>query len=133
MVDSLASTIDIAPSILEHEQLTPIVVCRDKVSSVPLTMTSIAKNLLIEFNDGAAKLGFESPHASERCAPNRGGIPFMQERLEGELYDLQSTPDETNNLWNSNNYKHIRGDLALRKNQYLTRQMDESSRLIRIA
>lgn len=38
------------------------------------------EELLVEFNDGAAKLGFESPHASERCAPNRGGIPFMREK-----------------------------------------------------
>ena len=51
----------------------------------------------------------------------------------GELYDLNADPNETRNLWEDVEYSGVRGDLALRMNHHLTRQMDESPRALRLA
>ena len=52
--------------------------------------------------------------------------------LWGELYDLESDPRETNNLWDSAKHEEIRAELTLQLAHMLTGQMDESpiSRLL---
>ena len=51
----------------------------------------------------------------------------------GELYDLESDPDETNNLWDDPETKNIRMQYSERLNHQLTNQMDESPRSTRLA
>jgi hypothetical protein len=51
----------------------------------------------------------------------------------GELYDLETDPDETNNLWTDAAHDAVKARLSLRLAHHLTGLMDESPRGRRIA
>ena len=88
--------------------------------------------LLCEYNDNGARLGFNRPARVRGIRTERWRFTIYQGELWGELYDLESDPRETNNLWDSAKHEEIRAELTLQLAHMLTGQMDESpiSRLL---
>jgi len=132
-VDALASTIDIAPSILERAGLTPYRGVQGQSFIESFNNNTHRDELLIEFNDGSAKLGFESPARVRTLRTKSWRFSMYAGEDWGELYNLKTDPNESHNLWDSDEHRGIRGDLAMRLNHHLTQQMDESPRSVRIA
>ena len=95
--------------------------------------TTKRDDLLIEYNDGGARLGFEEPSRVRALLTGRYRITIYRDQDWGELYDLSEDPNETHNLWDDPNHAGIKLDLSLRLNQQLTAMMDESPRSQRIA
>ena len=131
--DTLASTIDIGPSILDRAGLTPYRGTQGYSFLNAMNDGNHRDELLIEFNDGAARLGFEKPARVRTLRSKAWRYSVYADEDWGELYDLKNDPNETHNLWHSKDHSDIRGELALRLNHHLVRQMDESPRSVRIA
>jgi len=134
VVRTMASTIDIGPTILDRAGLEPFRGTQG-ASFLPTIRTGRPHRdeALIEFNDGAARLGFETPARVRTLRTDSWRFTVYAGEGWGELYDLQRDPRETMNLWDSPDHREIRGDLALRLSHHLARQMDESPRAERFA
>ena len=134
VTETMASTIDIAPTILDRAGLTPYRGIQGK-SFLPVLKDGAAHrdDVLIEFNDGAAKYGFSTPARVRTLRSSDWRFTIYADEDWGELYDLNADPDETHNLWDSPGHQTLKGQLALRLAHLLTRQMDESPRSQHIA
>ena len=89
--------------------------------------------LLIEHHDGGARMGFAEP-ARVRCLlTDRWRLTVYKDQDWGELYDRQSDPGETNNLWDDAAHRSVRGELMERLVQEMVRAMEESPRAKRTA
>ena len=84
--------------------------------------------VLIEYNDGGARLGFKTPARVRSIVTKSYKYNVFLNEDWGELYDLTIDPSETNNLWDSPKYSTIKAELSLLMNQELIGLMDESPR-----
>ena len=82
--------------------------------------------VLTEFNDLGKRLGFTRPARVRSLRTESWRFTLYQDEPWGELYDLETDPQETNNLWDSAAHAGIKADLILRLAHMLTGQMDES-------
>lgn len=136
--DTLASTIDISTTILERAGLIPYHGIQGK-SFLPILQEDTQQHLehrdevFIEFNDGGAKFGFEKPCRVRSLITKNWRLSMYRDQDWGELYDLQSDPDETNNLWTDATYINQKLQLTERLVHHLIYQMDESPRPERLA
>ena len=89
--------------------------------------------LLIGYNDGGPRLGFEKPARVRALVTADWRYTVYFDQIWGELYDLKNDPFETNNLWSDPNHANIRASLAERLNHHLIAQMDESPLSDRLA
>lgn len=94
------STVDIAPTILARAGLLPYngMQGRDMLP-VARGEEPAREELLIEFEDNAPKMGFESPAVARTLLTRRYRLTLFLDCEWGELYDLQEDPNETRNLW----------------------------------
>jgi len=124
---ALASTIDVSASMLERAGLLPYHGMQGKSFLGCLeTEDSHRDALLIEYNDGASRLGFVPP-ARVRSLRTREWRFTTYSGLDwGELYDLSADPQETQNLWDDPAFASIKAELSLKLIDHLTAQMDES-------
>lgn len=134
VTDALASTVDLASSILQRADLTPFN-GNQGVSFLEVINGAVEtrEDLLIEYNDGGARLGFAKPSRVRALVSHKWRYTVYLDQTWGELYDLENDPDETVNLWDDASYSEVRGQLAERLNHQLIRQMDESPLSDRIA
>ena len=134
IVQSLASTIDISATILDRAGLVPYFGMQGQ-SFLETIMSGCThrEELLIEFNDGAPKFGFDLPARVRSLLDDRWRYTLYAQQPWGELYDLSKDPRETCNLWDNPEYSEVRAHLAERLCHHLTTQMDESPRAIRRA
>ena len=125
--DTLASTVDISTTILERAGLVPYHGIQGK-SLLPTLQNSAAHRdeVLIEFNDGGAKFGFERPTRVRSLITQDWRLSMYRDQDWGELYDLKNDPDETHNLWDDADYAPQRMQLTERLVHQLMHQMDES-------
>ncbi|MFY0612720.1 MAG: sulfatase-like hydrolase/transferase [Hyphomicrobiaceae bacterium] len=127
--NALASTVDIGQTVLERAGLAPYFGVQGQSLLTNINGASGARDeLLIEYNDGMARLGFDEPPRVRALVTNMWRYTVYAGHQWGELYDLDSDPNETNNLWNSAAHATVRAELAERLNHHLIRQMDESPR-----
>jgi len=132
--ETLASTVDLAPTILQRAGLEPFAGNQGCSFLGALDGTLGERDdLLIEYNDGGARLGFSKPSRVRAVVSDRWRYTAYLDQSWGELYDLQKDPHETNNLWDSEHHHSIRAELSERLNQHLIFQMDESPQSDRIA
>ncbi len=126
---TMASTIDIGATVLDRAGLAPFRGIQG-TSFLPTVRTCCTHRdeLLIEFNDSAARIGFETPARVRTLRTKSWRFTIYADESWGELYDLKLDPNETENLWDSPDHRDIRGELALRLNHHLARQIDESPR-----
>ena len=132
--EALASTTDLAATILNRAGLEPFNGNQGK-SLLPLLNGAerIRDDLLIEFNDGGPRLCFEKPARLRSVVTDEWRYTMYLDHDWGELYHLKDDPNETHNLWDSEDHKDVRRVLAERLTHHLTAQMDASPRADRMA
>ena len=132
--DALTSTIDIAATILDRAGLEPFNGNQGQ-SLIPLLdgHAGARDELLIEYNDGGSRLGFEKAARVRALVTRNWRYTMYKDQEWGELYDLRNDPNETHNLWDSAEHFKIRAVLAEKLNHHLTAQMDESPLSNRVA
>ena len=94
---------------------------------------SLREDLLIEYNDGMPRLGFETPARVRSIVTQDWRYTVYAGHDWGELYDLRSDTIETRNLWDAPAYQAVRAQMSERLNHHLIGQMDESPRSHRLA
>lgn len=131
---ALCSTVDLAATILERAGLEPFNGNQGQ-SFLPATLGADGPRdeVLIEYNDGGKRLGFEEPARVRALVTAEWRYTIYRDQTWGELYDLVGDPDETHNLWDSADHAQIRAHLSERMNHHLMAQMDESPMSHRIA
>ena len=131
---TLSSTIDLSATILDRAGIDPYFGIEGKTLLSSMSKDEKLRNeLLIEYNDGGARLGFKTPARVRSLLTEKFRFTFYLDQDWGELYDLNKDPNETNNLWNKAEYKDIKAELSLSLNQSLTGLMDESPQSKRLA
>lgn len=131
---ALASTVDIAATVLERAGIEPYNGMQGKsFKSVLDNDEEVRNELLIEYNDGVTRLGFKEPARVRALVTKRYRYTMYLDQDWGELYDLENDPQESNNLWSDPDYHSVRLELSERLNHHLTAQMDESPQSDRIA
>jgi len=132
--DALSSTIDIAATILDRAGIKPFNGNQGRsLCNVINGRDDVRDDLLIEYNDGGRRLGFDKPSRMRSVLTKRYRYTMYLDQDWGELYDLKNDPNETNNLWDNADYASVRSELAERLTHHLTAQMDESPLSDRIA
>lgn len=126
-VEAMASTLDISASILDRAGLAPYRGVQGRSFLEPMQSGATHRDeMLIEYNDGMARLGFERPARVRALVTPEWRYTLYRDEDWGELYDLVQDPDETRNLWDSKAHADIRARLSLRLNHHLAAQMDDS-------
>ncbi|MFK7835963.1 MAG: sulfatase [Sulfitobacter sp.] len=132
--DALCSTVDLAATILDRVGLEPFNGNQGQ-SFLPVTQgrEGPREEALIEYNDGGKRLGFAEPARVRTLITQDWRYTVYRDQDWGELYDLKTDPDETENLWDSVAHQETRAHLAERLVHHLIAQMDESPQSDRIA
>lgn len=131
---ALASTIDISATILERAGVDPYFGIQGKSFLACVNgANEHRKNVLIEYNDGFPRGGFDES-ARVRClVKNDWQLTVYKGQNWGELYDLKSDPLQTHNLWDSPTHAATKAALFEELTQLLIEQMDESPQSSRLA
>ena len=134
VTDAMVSTVDIAPTILARAGVDTFNGMQGIAFNEVLTGGDAKReDVLIEYNDGGSRLGFEKPARVRAVVSQRWRYTMYLDQDWGELYDLKNDPNESHNLWDAEKYKAVRAELSERLNHHLTRQMDESPKANRLA
>ena len=132
---ALASTVDISATILDRAGVRAFNGIQGQ-SLEPVLSGNHAEHrdeLLIEFNDGGRRVGFDAPARLRSLVTRDWRYTIYLNQPWGELYDLRNDPNETHNLWDDATAAGVRAHLAGRLNHHLTAQMDESPESLRLA
>lgn len=131
---ALASTIELSATILDRAGVDPYFGMQGQ-SFLPCVHGSAKHrdSLLIEFNDGLTRMGFDAPARVRTLITDRWQFSFYRGQDWGEIYDLQNDPRQTHNLWSDTAYREIKGELFETLTDHLIGQMDESPRSSRMA
>ena len=90
-------------------------------------------NLLIEFNDGFARNGFNTSARVRSIVNKSWQLSVYKGEDWGELYDLENDPLQRCNLWDSVEHVAIKAGLFEELTELLIGQMDESPQSSRLA
>jgi arylsulfatase A-like enzyme len=131
---ALASTADLAPTIIERAGLKPYWGIQGK-SLLPAIRDDARPHdeILIEFQDGAPRLGFTEPAFVRSLVTDTHRLTLYKGETWGELYDLVKDPDETFNLWDEPSQAATRARLTERLVQAMMQAVDQSPRAVRRA
>lgn len=110
---ALASTLDIAPTVLERAgveayggmQGRSLLGCMDGANSV-------WDSLLIEYQDSRTRQGFTRPACVRSLITDRHRLSVYLDQGWGELYDHHQDPDESHNLWDEPAHRETRAQLT---------------------
>ncbi len=132
--NALLSTIDIPAAILDRAGVRPYFGMQGQSFLDCLAGGGGPREeLLVEYNDNGARLGFASPARMRSIVDDRFRFTIYAGLPWGELYDLEQDPDETTNLWDDPARAGDKAALSLRLNHLLAGLMDESPRPARRA
>ncbi len=132
--DALASTVDIAPTILDRADLAPFFGMQGH-SLLPTMEEGLAvrEDLLVEHNDSGPRMGLSRPARVRSLKTKNWRLTVYKGEDWGELYDLRSDPKQVKNLWFSEDHENVKSGLMERLVDHLVAQMDESPRANRFA
>ncbi len=132
--NAVCSTVDIASSILERAGSKTFNGNQGK-SFLPVLLgeTPLRDEALIEYNDSGCRLGFPEPARVRSVITRDWRYTVYKDCDWGELYNLKSDPDETENLWESSAFTSTKSYFSERLNHHLIAQMDESPLSDRLA
>jgi len=133
-VDTLASTVDMSATILDRAGIAPYVGMQG-VSLLNAIRTGARAHeaLLVEYNDGFARMGFNSPARARTVMTGRWRLTVYRDQDWGELYDRRTDPTQSHNLWDDPARAAIKSEMLERLAHLLIAQMDESPRALRSA
>jgi len=132
--DVLASTVDIAPTILDRAGLAPYYGMQGCSLLPALAGQDLERDdLLVEHNDLAPRMGFERSGRARTVKTKDWRLTLYKNEGWGELYDLNGDPKQVKNLWFSADHEKVKSDMMERLATQLIAQMDESPRANRWA
>ncbi len=131
---ALASTVDLAPTIIERAGLKPYWGIQGK-SLLPAIRdgAQVHDRLLVEFQDSGPRFGFAEPAIVRTLVTDTHRISLYKGEAWGELYDLVNDPNETCNLWDDPSQTVTRAHLTERLAQAMMDAVDQSPRAVRRA
>ena len=132
---ALASTIDVAPSIIERAGLKPYWGIQGKslINALEDPARQVRDNLLIEFQDNKTRMGFPAPPFGRTVIGPKYKLSIYKDEDWGELYDLEADPDETNNLWDESESGSVKRKMLEALVREMMEAVDQSPRGIRRA
>ncbi|PLS21234.1 sulfatase family protein [Neptunicoccus cionae] len=131
---ALASTIDISATILERAGVDPYFgIQGQSFLECVQGKNRHRKSLLIEYNDGLTRMGFDAPARVRSVVTQDWQFSVYKDQDWGELYNLKDDVRQTRNLWDDPEYKDIKAQFFAELTQHLIGQMDESPRSSRLA
>ena len=134
LTEAMASTIDVSASILDRAGLEPFNGIQGRSFLNALDGKSSHRDeVFIEHNDGGPRMGLKQAARVRTIRNKKWRFSVFAGENWGELYDLEDDPKETKNLWHDPIYSHQKAYLSLQLVEYLTLQMDESPRAMRLA
>jgi arylsulfatase A-like enzyme len=132
--DDLTSTVDIAPTILKRAGISPYVGMQGHDLRPGETQVATARqSLLVEYNDGFARLGFDEPTRVRTVLTKDWRATIYRDQIWGELYDRRNDPLQIRNLWSDPEHSKVRGEMMELLAHRLMELMDESPRSNRAA
>ncbi|MEZ5844246.1 MAG: sulfatase-like hydrolase/transferase [Hyphomicrobiaceae bacterium] len=131
---TMASTIDIAPTILERAGITPYngIQGRSLLQAIA-GASDTDRALLVEDEQQGPVLSFEQPTRVRTIVTSRHRLSIYSAADWGELYDLESDPHELVNLWADRGSARIKCALLERLAHLLMQTDDTSPAPIRLA
>ncbi|MEM6986701.1 MAG: sulfatase-like hydrolase/transferase [Pseudomonadota bacterium] len=131
---ALASTIDLSATILDRVGVDPYNGMQGQSFLACVHGNSDHRDkLLIEFNDGFARDGFEESARVRTLVNHNWQLSVYKDQDWGELYDLKNDPLQTLNLWHSRDHAPTKAQLFEDLTQLLIGQMDDSPLSSRLA
>lgn len=132
--DALASTIDIAATILERIGETPYVGMQGR-SLLPVIRGggSVRDAMLVEYSDGFARMGFDTPARGRSVMTKDWRLTVYRDQNWGELYNRVSDPQQAHNLWDDPDFSAVRSTMLELLAHQLIALMDDSPRALQSA
>ena len=130
--DALASTVDIAPSILERAGLRPYNGVQGRSFLPVLSGETAAQrtDVMVEYNDANARQGYRSPARIRTLITEDWTLIVPANEGWGELYDRKADPRNIDNKWDDPGFAQVRAELTARLLDRVIGQMDESPRAV---
>ena len=129
---ALASTVDIAPSILERAGLRPYNGVQGK-SFLPVLKDQTAErrsDVMVEYNDANARQGYRSPARIRTLMTEDWTLIMPASEGWGELYDRKADPENVDNKWDDPDFADVRTVLTARLLDRVIALMDESPKAV---
>ena len=128
------STLDLAPTIIERAGLKPYFGVQGKSLLGNLDGSqALREGLVIEHQDNMTRMGFSEPAVVRTLITGTHRLTVYKGEQWGELYDHQSDPDETHNLWDHLAHSEVRSRLLETLVQNMIENVDQSPRARRRA
>ncbi len=125
--NALASTIDLAPTIMARAGVKPYYGVQGK-SLLPVMDGSdiLREQLLTEHQDGFARMGMPRYMMVRNLITDDWRYTVYRGEAWGELYDLKNDPDESHNLWDDPAHAKTRLHLGERLTHEMLENVDQS-------
>ncbi len=131
---ALASTVDLAPSILERAGVKPYYGIQGRSFIGCLGGSAALRDqLVIEHEDTQTRAGFKKPAVARTLLTKTRRLTIYRGETWGELYDLEADPLEMNNRWDDSEYAAERARLTEALMREMLDNVDASPRARRRA
>ena len=126
---ALASTIDLAPTILARAGIDPYFGIQGRNLMEAMDGSGkVRDRLMIEHQDSMTRMGFREPVTVRTLVTQGHRLSIFKGESWGELYDLARDPDESNNLWDEPAAAAIKARLIEELAQEMMAGIDQSPR-----
>ena len=131
---ALASTVDLAPSILARAGVKPYFGIQGKSLLGNLDgSAALREKLLVEYEDTQPRMGFSRAAVVRTLQTREHRVTIYKGEDWGELYDLQSDPQELNNRWDDAAYAGVKARMTDALMREMLDNVDQSPRARRRA
>lgn len=128
--DILASSIDIASTILQRANIQPYFGMQGRNLFDDIKTGNGRDALLIEFNDNGPRMGLNKAARTRTVYTPEHRLTIYPNEEFSELYVSSTDPNHTKNLWNDADALSLKSELLHRLAELLALNMDESPRAI---
>ena len=126
---AIASTVDLAPTILARAGISPYFGMQGKnLLDVMDGQGRVRDQLLIEHQDNMVRAGFDEPAMVRTLITDQHRLSIYKGVQWGELYDTERDPSESENLWDDASHQSLRLSLFERMSQEMMAAIDQSPR-----
>ena len=126
---ALASTLDLAPTILARAGVTPYFGMQGhNLLDVMDGEGKVRDAVMVEHQDNMTRMGFSEPCMVRTLVTHNHRLTIYKGEGWGELYDLQADPVESHNLWDDLAHMGLRLRLMEQLSQEMLGAVDQSPR-----